>query len=410
MIPRLLIVLTGTVGSGGAFHQTHTTLQSLINGLQDVFEIRVLDVDLGFTTLLEGLVQEGKLASGSIIRVKRTPRALKDQIRSGRGRLPSLVRTVLGIPYVHWFAHQINGREEDLVYFASQSELAARISKPYVWTLWDICHIDSPEFDEVRANGEFERRDRSIWTSVRKAALVVVDSTKSVVTVARSFGVPEEKLIPVPFSPSPHIALSAGENGRAEDLISSLPEPYFYYPAQFWGAKNHGRVLDAVAILVRSGFKGGVVFSGNDRGSLEKVKKRAVERGLGDRVRILTYVSDEELQMLFQNSAGLVMASYFGPTNIPPLEAMALGVPVVASSIHREQLAEAALLFDPDSERDLANKLEAVLKPEVASDLVARGHEHLQTIDRNRQLQEALVRERMIRIAKRISRLQWPEI
>lgn len=410
MKPRLLIVLTGTVGSGGAFHQTHTTLQSLINGLQDVFDVRVVDVDLGFTGLLESFVQGDRLPSGNIIRFDRAPKSLKDRIHSGRGRILSLVRNVLGIPYVHWFAHQIDKRDEDLIYFASQSELAARISKPYVWTLWDICHIDSPEFDEVRANGEFERRDKSIWTSVRKAALVVVDSTKSVASVSHSFGVPEEKIIPVPFSPSPHILASLSHSPRAVSSFRNLPEPYFYYPAQFWGAKNHGRVLDAVAILVDRGFSGGVVFSGNDRGSLEQVRQRALDRGLGDRVRILTYVSDEELQTLFQNAAGLVMASYFGPTNIPPLEAMALGVPVVASSIHREQLGQAALLFDPDSESDLANKLEEVLRPEVAKRLVARGQEHIRQIDQIRQAQEALVRNRMIRIAKRISGLQWSEI
>jgi glycosyltransferase involved in cell wall biosynthesis len=378
--------------------------------LKDVFDVRVVDVDLGFTALLESFVQGDRLPSGNIVEFERAPKSLRDRIHSGRGRILSLVRNVLGIPYVHWFAHQIDKRDEDLVYFASQSELAARISKPYVWTLWDICHIDSPEFDEVRANGEFERRDKSIWTSVRKAALVIVDSTKSVVSVSHSFGVPEEKLIPVPFSPSPHISASVSNPAEVGSSLRNLPEPYFYYPAQFWGAKNHGRVLDAVAILVNRGFSGGVVFSGNDRGSLEEVRQRASQRGLGDRVRILTYVSDEELQMLFQNAAGLVMASYFGPTNIPPLEAMALGVPVVASAIHREQLGQAALLFDPDSESDLANKLEEVLIPEVAKRLVARGQEHIFQIDQNREAQEALVRNRMIRIAKRISGLQWSEI
>src|SRR6185312_924610 len=43
--------------------------------------------------------------------------------------------------------------------------------------------------------------------------------------------------------------------------------------------------------------------------------------------------------------------SFFGPTNIPPLEAMSLGCPVASSYVYamRERLGDAALYFAPDS-------------------------------------------------------------
>jgi len=51
-----------------------------------------------------------------------------------------------------------------------------------------------------------------------------------------------------------------------------------------------------------------------------------------------------------------VMPTFFGPTNIPPLEAFALGCPVAVSNIYgmREQVGDAALLFDPNAEEELA--------------------------------------------------------
>jgi glycosyltransferase involved in cell wall biosynthesis len=52
----------------------------------------------------------------------------------------------------------------------------------------------------------------------------------------------------------------------------------------------------------------------------------------------------------------LVFPTFFGPTNIPPLEAFALGCPVAASRIYGmpEQLGGAALFFDPRSEEEMA--------------------------------------------------------
>ena len=50
------------------------------------------------------------------------------------------------------------------------------------------------------------------------------------------------------------------------------------------------------------------------------------------------------------------MPSYFGPTNIPPLEAMALGCPVAVSDKYAmpEQVGDAGLLFNPNSPKEIA--------------------------------------------------------
>ena len=56
------------------------------------------------------------------------------------------------------------------------------------------------------------------------------------------------------------------------------------------------------------------------------------------------------------------MPSYFGPTNIPPLEAMALGCPVAVSNKYAmpEQVGDAGLLFDPDSPEEIAKCIKAM--------------------------------------------------
>jgi glycosyltransferase involved in cell wall biosynthesis len=68
--------------------------------------------------------------------------------------------------------------------------------------------------------------------------------------------------------------------------------------------------------------------------------------------------------------------SLCGPENLPPLEAFALGCPVVASEIAgaAEQLGEAALLVDPCSPEEIANAIRLLLDdPERVRSLVEKG-------------------------------------
>ena len=53
------------------------------------------------------------------------------------------------------------------------------------------------------------------------------------------------------------------------------------------------------------------------------------------------------------------MASHFGPTNMPPIEAMHLGCPVICSDIegHREILGDAGLYFNPADYDDLLSQM-----------------------------------------------------
>ena len=63
-----------------------------------------------------------------------------------------------------------------------------------------------------------------------------------------------------------------------------------------------------------------------------------------------------ELIALYRHALALTFVSYFGPDNLPPLEAFALGCPVITSAIEGvdEQLGNAALYVNPDSVSNLS--------------------------------------------------------
>ena len=49
----------------------------------------------------------------------------------------------------------------DLVYFVSPSRLAADLKKlNFIFTIWDLCHRDNPEFPEVKKDNQFETREK----------------------------------------------------------------------------------------------------------------------------------------------------------------------------------------------------------------------------------------------------------
>jgi len=106
----------------------------------------------------------------------------------------------------------------------------------------------------------------------------------------------------------------------------------------------------------------------------------ALKLGIADRVRYLGSVPDEDMAALYTLSAGLVMPTFFGPTNIPPLEAWYFGRPVITSDLRgaQEQNGDAGLLVDPRSPKAMADAMLRLWRDDaLCTELVARGKRRL---------------------------------
>lgn len=231
----------------------------------------------------------------------------------------------------------------DLMWFPTPS--AEKVSCPFVMTIWDLEHRAQPYFPEVSAHGEWEAREKYYGQLLPQAAYVITGTQVGAGEIQRFYGVAPERIRQLPH-PTPDFAL-ASERIPAQKRPASLPPGDFVlYPAQFWAHKNHITLVRAIAALKARGVSIRLALVGSDKGNRAHVAELAQRLGVSDHVHFLGFVSREELVYLYQNALALTYPSLCGPENLPPLEAFALGCPVIAADIPgaREQLGSAAQL------------------------------------------------------------------
>ena len=96
-----------------------------------------------------------------------------------------------------------------------------------------------------------------------------------------------------------------------------------------------------------------------------------------ENIFFLGFVSEVELSYLYRAARGMIMPTYFGPTNIPPLEANQYGCPVAVSNIYAmpEQLGKGAIYFDQKSEDSIADAIEKLWTDDIlCAQLVQSGY------------------------------------
>ena len=113
---------------------------------------------------------------------------------------------------------------------------------------------------------------------------------------------------------------------------------------------------------------------------------QAVKLGVKKNIIHLGYVEDNDMSVLYHEAEALVMPTFFGPTNIPILEAWTFGCPVITSDIRgiREQAGDAAFLVNPRSVDSIANGIKEVWEDKnLRNELAKSGKKRLAIFDKD---------------------------
>jgi glycosyltransferase involved in cell wall biosynthesis len=271
-----------------------------------------------------------------------------------------------------WLDREIEQQGYDLVWFATN--YAEDCDVPFIFTVLDVEHVRQPWFPEVSRNGLWEQRHHYFSRYIPKATRVIVPNPAGADQIMHAWGINEERILSLGH-PTPRFALEAAADPVPQSRLEALGvrPPYLFYPAQFWAHKNHVTALRALAEL--DGYQ--LVLVGSDKGELDRVRGVAAEEGVSDRVLFLGFVDTEDLVVLYQHAHALTYLSLFGPENLPPLEAMALGCPVIAAGVPgaKEQMGDAALLVEPYSADQVVSSVRRLENAALRSELVEKGRE-----------------------------------
>lgn len=373
---KIIAIIDNNIGAGGGFNQALNAIMQMKRLSINRFNFEVFTASKENVFFLKNF---GVCASG--VQITIFDRML---VMLSQNKLWQFIQRRLKI--IGPLEKKLSQHGCDVVYFVTPSRLCACLQKlNYINTVWDLCHRDTPEFPEVREFNEFVIRENNYKYNFGAALVTLTDSFRLADMAARFYGIDKQRFIAMPFEPTPFLMENqqVGVGGVLDKR--KLETGYLYYPAQFWPHKNHIRILQALIILRdEQAWSPTVVFSGKDYGNLVHIKNFISENSLESQIRILGFVPPEDIRGLYENAMVVVMPTYFGPTNLPPLEAWLLNVPLIYSSHLAEQAGNAALLVDPDSATELATALQLCRKPEVREQLVRAGHQRLAEISQQR--------------------------
>jgi glycosyltransferase involved in cell wall biosynthesis len=245
-------------------------------------------------------------------------------------------------------------QECDLWIFPVQDFWPTQFPVPMVAAVHDLMHRYESRFPEVSAHGRLRFRETYLSDICKQSRGLLVDSELGKSQVHESYGVPLEKIFVLPYVIPDYLRAYQAPPDFASRY--ALPRRYLFYPSQFWQHKNHIGLIRAIAKVKEKCPDVHAVLAGSKMREYPKIVRAIESLGLQKSVTFLGYVPDRDLPELYRRARALVMPTFFGPTNIPPLEAFVLGCPVAVSRIYAmpEQVGDAALLFDPNSTEEMA--------------------------------------------------------
>lgn len=214
--------------------------------------------------------------------------------------------------------------------------------------------------------------------NARVAHRVIADSRATARDLVAHFGVRPDRVrvIPLGAPPASEVAPDPALNARY-----GLSSPYFLFVGTLHPRKNLDRILQAFARLVRGGHdRLTLALAGAAGRGAPALIARIRALGLENRVRCLGYVPAADLPALYAGAVGFVFPSLYEGFGLPPLEAMAWGAPVVASTTSSlpEVVGNAGLLVDPYDVPGLAAAMERLLDdPALRDRLIAAGRERV---------------------------------
>ncbi len=267
----------------------------------------------------------------------------------------------------------ITGRVD--VYHSPDFTLPPTLGKtPTLLTVHDLSFARHPRSAAPGLRGYLEV---VVPRSVRRATHVLADSQSTKDDLMELYQTPAEKVtvlyagVAACFRP----VVDPIELAKVRERYGLGNRPYVLSIGTLQPRKNHIRLIEAFDSAMRDS-EYNLVLAGGEGWLYEEVRARVTRCGLQDRVLFPGFVAEKHLAGLYSAAAVMAFPSLYEGFGLPVLEAMACGVPVLASTSPclPEVVGDAAIVVDPRDVGAMAAAIEElVYKPQLRRALRAKG-------------------------------------
>jgi alpha-1,3-rhamnosyl/mannosyltransferase len=259
----------------------------------------------------------------------------------------------------HQFTKQIKAAKFDVHH--EPNYLPLRMDVPTVITAHDLSWIRYPEMHPAQRvaimNRYFEK-------ALYQASAVITDAEFVKQEIVDVFGIQPEKITAIPLGvESMFRPLSSNETRAVLSLHGLEHGRYFLTVGTLEPRKNLSVAIRAYSELpeaIRKRYPLVVIgMKGWHSAEIEKLITPLERAGY---LRVLGYVSRQDLATIMAGATSLIYPSIYEGFGLPPLEAMACGVPVICSNVSSlpEVVGDAGILIDPRDETGLREHLHAI--------------------------------------------------
>ena len=256
-------------------------------------------------------------------------------------------------------AESLVGKDVDVVHATGLLPPSSR--KPIVATVMDLAPLDFPELHTPR----LVQQIGALVRHLDKAAVVAVISEATGESLVRT-GFDRDRIV-VTYPGLPGLGTPAPAR--------QVDGPYLLAVGEHMPRKNLAMLIEAFAAAdIPAGVR--LVHAGPPTHHTPELEALVATRGLEARVEFRGFVDRPTLAALFRDATALCFPSASEGFGFPVLEAMALGIPVLASDIppHREIAQGAARLVDPTDRHAWIEAITTLLDDDRArTELAAKG-------------------------------------
>lgn len=274
-------------------------------------------------------------------------------------------------------------------------------SIPKITTIHDTIEVDKPELFNNRTVCWVKKRNIQ---GLKNSCKIITVSEFTKQRVINIYNVDSKKIRTIPIRVAKKEKLDS-DIGKARKILNKYKRQatsdncnYIIFVSQYYPNKNHKRLIQAFANLMKNNKKGNeltLVIVGNMSSSNGTIEKFANQFDCKNNIIFTGRVNDEELSILLKNALCFVHPSLYEGFGMPLVESMSSGIPIACSNVSSipEVVGDAAVFFDPYDVSDIERAMSDLIKsPTLRNSLIKKGYTQTKKFEDHRAMIEEYIK------------------